>query len=307
MMKAESDIRAHKQTIWHDVHMTSDNMDWQWMSWKTTSHWTHAQGPLHPSCEDSAGWSGRLRPTSDFLWLKCFMFLSMLWLQAPVRKWPSLAQQQLSTRSTPLRSFDVKLVVYHVFIMWCLQCFDAVGWQQEGHPACKKLSVAVLAWLSVWGEVQICICPSWCYCHSLSLASVKSRLVLVQAHPGNPGQSSESCKMDPYVIKTTETVTAVLLYFKENQNWLKLKLQSSLWTRLTAIGTHVPHGIIQCYLPASSGDIPAFNPAIKTGTWFCNPGGMQGWVVLVGFVTYWGGILAQRWSPIPVLTRLKVK
>jgi len=28
----------------------------------------------------------------------------------------------------------------------------------------------------------------------LSLASVKSRLVLVPAHPGNPGQSSESCK-----------------------------------------------------------------------------------------------------------------
>jgi len=29
--------------------------------------------------------------------------------------------------------------------------------QQEGHPACKKLSGEVLAWLSVWSEVQICI------------------------------------------------------------------------------------------------------------------------------------------------------
>jgi len=28
-----------------------------------------------------------------------------------------------------------------------------VGWQ-EGHPACKKLSGGVLAWLSVWSEVQ---------------------------------------------------------------------------------------------------------------------------------------------------------
>ena len=27
-----------------------------------------------------------------------------------------------------------------------------VGWQ-EGHPACKKLSSEVLAWLSVWSEV----------------------------------------------------------------------------------------------------------------------------------------------------------
>jgi len=50
--------------------------------------------------------------------------------------------------------------------------------QQEGHPACKKLSGGVLAWLFVWSDVQICIWPSWCHCHSLPLASVKSRLVL---------------------------------------------------------------------------------------------------------------------------------
>jgi len=50
--------------------------------------------------------------------------------------------------------------------------------RQEEHPACKKLSSEVLAWLSVWSEVQTCIWPSWCQCHSLSLAPVKSRLVL---------------------------------------------------------------------------------------------------------------------------------
>jgi len=32
--------------------------------------------------------------------------------------------------------------------------------QQEGHPACKKLSGGVLAWLSVWSEVQTCIWSS---------------------------------------------------------------------------------------------------------------------------------------------------
>ena len=31
---------------------------------------------------------------------------------------------------------------------------------QEGHPACKKQSGGVLAWLSVWSEVQTCIWPS---------------------------------------------------------------------------------------------------------------------------------------------------
>ena len=50
--------------------------------------------------------------------------------------------------------------------------------RQEGHPACKKLSGGVLAWLSVWSEVQTCIWPSWCLCRSLSLAPVKFRLVL---------------------------------------------------------------------------------------------------------------------------------
>ena len=50
--------------------------------------------------------------------------------------------------------------------------------RQEGHLACKKLSGGVLVWLSVWSEMQTCMWPSWCYCYSLSLASVKSRLVL---------------------------------------------------------------------------------------------------------------------------------
>ena len=52
-----------------------------------------------------------------------------------------------------------------------------VAWQ-EGHPTCKILSGGVLVWLSVCSEVQTCVRPSWCHCHSLSLASVKSRMVL---------------------------------------------------------------------------------------------------------------------------------
>ena len=30
-------------------------------------------------------------------------------------------------------------------------------WWQEGHLACKKMSGGVLAWLSVWSEMQTCI------------------------------------------------------------------------------------------------------------------------------------------------------
>ena len=75
-------------------------------------------------------------------------------------------------------SSDAPLVLYSVactcakFLLFLVHCtiahfyifaFSAltllVG-RQEGHPACKKLSSEVLAWLSVWSEVQICIWPS---------------------------------------------------------------------------------------------------------------------------------------------------
>jgi len=43
----------------------------------------------------------------------------------------------------------------HAFIALTL----LVG-RQEEHPACKKLTGRVLAWLSVWSKVQTCIWPS---------------------------------------------------------------------------------------------------------------------------------------------------
>ena len=75
----------------------------------------------------------------------------------------------------PIDFFFFHLFTSHLFTFSALTLL--VGWQ-EGHPACKKLSSGVLAWLSVWSKVQTCIWPSWCHCHSLSLASIKSRLVL---------------------------------------------------------------------------------------------------------------------------------
>jgi len=47
--------------------------------------------------------------------------------------------------------------------LFCVVAFSAltllVGHQEE-HPACKNLSGGVLAWLSIWSEVQTCIWPS---------------------------------------------------------------------------------------------------------------------------------------------------
>jgi len=58
----------------------------------------------------------------------------------------------------------------HLLLQWVLWHF----WlgSRKGIRPVKKLSGRILVWLSVWGNVQICVWPSWCYCHSLFLASV---------------------------------------------------------------------------------------------------------------------------------------
>ena len=47
---------------------------------------------------------------------------------------------------------------YKFFIVYVgpFSVFTLLVRRQEGHPACKKLSSGVLAWLSVWSEVQTC-------------------------------------------------------------------------------------------------------------------------------------------------------
>jgi len=76
-------------------------------------------------------------------------------------------------------------------VHWCaFSALTLLVGRQEGHSACKTLQ-----WwgflFSVWSKVQTRIQPSWCHCHSLSLASVKSRLVFTFLVPdclGSPGK-----------------------------------------------------------------------------------------------------------------------
>ena len=83
------------------------------------------------------------------------------------------------------------LLVHIRDICFAFSALTLLAGRQEGHPACKKLSGGVLVWLSVWSKVHTCIWPSWCHCHSLSLASVKSSFgftFLVPADLGSPGK-----------------------------------------------------------------------------------------------------------------------
>ena len=82
--------------------------------------------------------------------------------------------------------YSILSVLWMPSVLW--RCW--LGGRKGIQPV-KKLSGGVLTsvtWLSVWSEVQTFIWPSWCHRHSLSLASVKSRLVWPLAHPGSPGQ-----------------------------------------------------------------------------------------------------------------------
>jgi len=55
---------------------------------------------------------------------------------------------------------DLEYIEVVVYLSCAFSALTLLVGRQEGHPACKKLSGGVLAWLSVWSEVQPCIWPS---------------------------------------------------------------------------------------------------------------------------------------------------
>ena len=96
----------------------------------------------------------------------------------PAGTWESHLPAGSRQTAVTSRRLESQVNVQHCSLICAFSALTLLVGRQEGHPACKKLSGGVLAWLSVWSEVQTCIWPSWCHCHSLSLAPVKSRLVL---------------------------------------------------------------------------------------------------------------------------------
>jgi len=79
-----------------------------------------------------------------------------------------------------------------IYIVWWLYCaFSALTLfmgSRKGIRPVKNLSGGMLAWLCVCVKVQICIWPSWCHCHSLSLAPVNPALS-VHAQPHSSAAS----------------------------------------------------------------------------------------------------------------------
>jgi len=83
-----------------------------------------------------------------------------------------------------------------------------VGHHKE-YLACKKLSDDMLAWISVWSEVQvICIWSSWCHCHPIICCFIKIQIgltFLVPAYPRCPGKEAIKwtvCRRIQYLLQS---------------------------------------------------------------------------------------------------------
>jgi len=125
--------------------------------------------------------------------------------------------------------------------------------QQEGYSAYKKVSGEVLTWLSVRGQVQICIWLIWCHCHSLSLAPVNPDWIylpgfsfLVQAHPDSPSQSPGGRKTVVVVLERSSILALwiwkkLLIMFQKKwlgvEEWLVLTVMSMYTGAKTVIRT----------------------------------------------------------------------
>ena len=109
------------------------------------------------------------------------------------------------------------LNIYHGVLFSTTIAFSAltllVG-RQEGHPACKKLSGGMLACLGRDADLHM---PSWCHCHSLSLAPINPDwfylsgfIFLVLTHQGSPGDR----KMVIVVVVVVAVLFSTINYYK---------------------------------------------------------------------------------------------
>jgi len=126
--------------------------------WQTTSVYNQPYRPTQPGHPSLHSWI--LQPA---LWKK----QQVLWTIGPsacILIWS-------------IEDPSVKILcIFYTHCMW-MKCFDAVGWAAEGHPACKKLSGEMLAWLCLGQGADLHMAQLMLLPLTISCCS-KSRLVL---------------------------------------------------------------------------------------------------------------------------------
>ena len=92
-----------------------------------------------------------------FRWKLCRSFPSG---SMSLHSWPSIKHGRSGVYSQS-RCLSASVEGSSIDLRISLHCRKGI------HPV-KKLSGGVLAWLSVWSEVQTCMWSSWCHCHPLT-------------------------------------------------------------------------------------------------------------------------------------------
>jgi len=94
-------------------------------------------------------------PASSFCWLT----VPPAAAAAPIQAFIGVMHYML-TRNDGCPYAGDNALLLHYYTRLAFSALTLLVGRQEGHPVCKKLSGGVLAWLSVWSEVQTCMRPS---------------------------------------------------------------------------------------------------------------------------------------------------
>jgi len=79
---------------------------------------------------------------------------------------------------SPGQRADKRMCVYTVYPQYFTGQMPFLSPNQQSQSTEGRCWVVGCWHGYVWSKVQTCIWPNWCYCHSLSLATAKSTLVL---------------------------------------------------------------------------------------------------------------------------------
>ena len=133
----------------------------------------------------------------------------------------------------PKQTCVLLLVIYNrnmPSVLW--RCW--LGGRKSIRPV-KNRVVVYWRGLSVCSEVQTCIWPSWCHCHSLSLAPVKSRLVLPFWYRLTQVSGKEAVKWSLLLLNGPSLVQWAGRWFDERNVISRRRSGTSSTSRLLAL------------------------------------------------------------------------
>ena len=122
------------------------------------SCWLHSPAPTPTAPTFNHRCKKRFTFSILVTFLTFFYFPTVFHFKKTLAKFRTASRLTRSTfkiTATKFNGFINNRILYPVILPFSALTL-LVGWQ-EGHPACKKLSGGVLAWLSVWSAVQTCM------------------------------------------------------------------------------------------------------------------------------------------------------